>query len=138
MKTSITSVLLAAAAGSAVAQQITSFNADSLRATSAPNAVAMSTLKQRKNTQRDRDRAAGVFDLDRYEAAASGSPCVDGKAGEYSCNNVDLLGFLRHQDVGSQTREGNDIWGMCLTWSSEIKALYRPFFFFPCVLTKID
>ena len=46
---------------------------------------------------------------------ASTTACVDGKAGGYSCNNVDLKGFLRHQDLGSRTRVGNDVWG---TYSS--------------------
>lgn len=106
MKATITSLLLAALAGSSMA----AVDEDTLRAASAPNAVSMSTLKQRKINQREKDIADGVFDVDRYEAT-SATPCVDGKAGEYSCNNVDLLGFLRHQDTGSRTREGNDIWG---------------------------
>lgn len=110
MKASITSLILAALAGTSAAQSISVYNADTLRATSAPNAVNMATLKARKVAQRDQDIADGVFDLDRYEST-SATPCVDGKAGEYSCNNVDLLGFLRHQDTNSRTREGNDIWG---------------------------
>lgn len=117
MKASFTSVLLAALAGTSAAQDITVFNADTLRAESAPNAVSMSTLRQRKTSQREKDIAAGLFDEDRYEATGA-TACVDGKAGEYSCNNVDLLGFLRHQDAGSRTREGNDIWGTALTTAS--------------------
>ncbi|KAG5795854.1 hypothetical protein H9Q69_005072 [Fusarium xylarioides] len=54
---------------------------------------------------------AGVFDKDRYKVLSSGTPCADGKAGGYSCNKIDLLGFLRHQDMGSRTRVGNDVWG---------------------------
>ena len=111
MKASFTSLLLAALAGTSAAQTSTVFNAESLKADSAPHAVSMSTLRQRKTSQREKDIAAGQFDVDRYEAVDA-TACTDGKAGEYSCNNVDLLGFLRHQDIGSQTREGNDIWGM--------------------------
>ncbi|CAH0023204.1 unnamed protein product [Clonostachys rhizophaga] len=107
MKAPLSSLAIATLASSAVAQL---FNADTLKAESAPKAVSMATLKQRKVEQRERDVANGLFDVDRY-AATSATPCVNGKAGEYSCNNVDLLGFLRHQDVGSRTREGNDIWG---------------------------
>ncbi|CAH0051354.1 unnamed protein product [Clonostachys solani] len=107
MKATLSSLAIATLASSAVAQL---FNADTLKASSAPKAVSMATLKQRKVEQREKDVANGLFDVDRYEAT-SATPCVDGKAGEYSCNNVDLLGFLRHQDVGSRTREGNDIWG---------------------------
>lgn len=42
---------------------------------------------------------------------ATGTACVDGKAGEYACNKIDLKAFLRHQDMGSRTRVGNDVWG---------------------------
>lgn len=111
MKASITSVILAALAGTSAAQSMSVYNADTLRATSAPNAVNMAVLKGRKVAQRDQDIADGLFDLNRYESTEA-TACVDGKAGEYSCNNVDLRGFLRHQDTNSQTREGNDIWGM--------------------------
>jgi choice-of-anchor B domain-containing protein len=38
------------------------------------------------------------------------TPCVNGKAGEYECSNVDMLSFLSLADMGSN-RDGNDIWG---------------------------
>ncbi|KAF5025519.1 hypothetical protein F66182_2424 [Fusarium sp. NRRL 66182] len=112
MKTSIAPVLLAALAGSSVAQKINTakFDADYLRAANAPNAIGMAELRQRKVDLHEREAAAGVFDKDRYRVTA-GTSCVDGHAGEYSCNNIDLLGFMRHQDMGSRTRVGNDIWG---------------------------
>ncbi|KAI9167914.1 hypothetical protein HJFPF1_04055 [Paramyrothecium foliicola] len=112
MKASLASVLLATLAGSAVAEKINTakFNADFLRATNAPNAVGMAELRQRKIAQHEAEVAAGAFDLNRYEATGAVA-CVDGKAGEYSCNKVDLKGFLRHQDMGSRTRVGNDVWG---------------------------
>ena len=110
----LTSVLMAALAGTSTAQVVSIFNADTLRAQSAPSAVSMATMKGRKVAQREKDIADGVFDLNRYEATGA-TACVDGKAGEFQCNNVDLLGFLRHQDAGSRTREGNDIWGMSAT-----------------------
>lgn len=37
-------------------------------------------------------------------------PCVDGKADEYECENVDLLSFVPLADLGS-SGNGNDIWG---------------------------
>lgn len=112
MKASIASIFLAGLATGAAAQSIkaSDFKANTLKASSAPNAVAMSTLRQRKESQFEKDRAAGMYDIDRY-AASGAEACVDGYAGEYQCNNIDLKGFLRHQDVGSRTREGNDIWG---------------------------
>jgi choice-of-anchor B domain-containing protein len=35
--------------------------------------------------------------------------CTDGMAGPYPCNNVDLMAFLPHADIGDGS--GNDIWG---------------------------
>lgn len=40
----------------------------------------------------------------------SAIPCVNGKAGEYPCKNVDLLSVLSHKVMGS-SGNGNDIWG---------------------------
>ena len=37
--------------------------------------------------------------------------CIFGKAAEYPCNNVDLMSFLTHEDMGSKAKAGNDIWG---------------------------
>lgn len=58
-------------------------------------------------------RAEGAFDkYDNARMQAVGlTPCVNGKAGEYACDKVDLLSFLSHQEMGSTTKEGNDIWG---------------------------
>ncbi|PKX93417.1 uncharacterized protein P174DRAFT_409642 [Aspergillus novofumigatus IBT 16806] len=75
--------------------------------------AAMDRLMSVKIEQRERFRAEGLFDLNQYPDLGS-QKCVNGKAGEYSCENVDLLGFLSHQAMGSKTREGNDIWG----WTS--------------------
>ncbi|KAI6251725.1 hypothetical protein MCOR19_011641 [Pyricularia oryzae] len=112
MKASVSSVLLAALAGSAVAEKINTsqFNAQFLQAHTAPHAVEMSVLREKKVTQHEKDVAAGRFDVDRYQATGA-TPCVDGKAGEYQCSGLDLMGFLRHQDMGSRTRVGNDVWG---------------------------
>ena len=57
-------------------------------------------------------RAEGAFDNARLQAVAGPMPCVNGKSGPYSCSKVDMLGFLSHQDMGSSTKEGNDVWGM--------------------------
>jgi choice-of-anchor B domain-containing protein len=40
----------------------------------------------------------------------SGLPCVNGKAGEYDCNGVDLEAFVSLPSLGS-SGSGNDIWG---------------------------
>lgn len=82
-----------------------------LGAASREGAPIMSHLMSIKTEHRERARAQGLFKPNSYIDLAK-TPCVDGKAGEYSCENVDLLGFLSHQAMGSTTREGNDIWGM--------------------------
>ncbi|KAE8423460.1 hypothetical protein BDV36DRAFT_92160 [Aspergillus pseudocaelatus] len=84
-----------------------------LGAASREGAPVMSHLMSIKTEHRERARAQGLFRPNNYIDLGK-TPCVDGKAGEYSCENVDLLGFLSHQAMGSTTREGNDIWG----WTS--------------------
>ncbi|MBM55377.1 MAG: regulator [Euryarchaeota archaeon] len=41
--------------------------------------------------------------------ALAQTPCIDGMAGEYPCNNVDLLSFMPSETVGGTG--SNDIWG---------------------------
>lgn len=133
MKATVASLFLASLAAGAIAAekanlvQASDFTPAKLQAFNAPNAVSMSTLRERKVEQKERDRAAGVYDNNRYKKARA-TKCKNGKAGEYSCNNIDLLGFLRHQDLGSVAREGNDIWGMC-----QLDFAATPF-----ILTKIS
>lgn len=112
MKATIASILFAALATTSVAQEMSTaqFNEDTLRASNAPSAVSMSVLRGRKAALREQQIADGVFDINRFTSTGP-IPCVDGKAGEYSCNKVDLKGFLAHKDTGSATREGNDVWG---------------------------
>jgi len=81
-----------------------------LAATAHGKPESMEAMKLLKQQTWDAQRAAGAFDIDRYSRQAA-TRCTDGKAGEYSCDNVDLVSFLRHQDMGSSTRQGNDIWG---------------------------
>ena len=82
----------------------------SLQSMSMQGANMMQSMMQYKQSLRDERRAAGDFDINRYQRAES-APCINGKAGEYDCNNVDLLDHLRHQDMGSRSRDGNDLWG---------------------------
>lgn len=99
-----TSVALAALAGHATAE-------------------TMAQLKQLKLASWSAQAETGAFDVDRYEALAATTPCVNGKAGEYQCNKVDLISFLRHQDMGSSTRKGNDIWGWTSSTGREFGAV---------------
>ncbi|KAL3448351.1 hypothetical protein BJX65DRAFT_69813 [Aspergillus insuetus] len=82
------------------------------------NGGTMEHLMSLKMASRERAHAKGWFDKDRYPLL-SRRKCWRGKAGEYSCNNVDLLSFISHQGLGSETREGNDVWGWVSKWGRE-------------------
>ena len=75
--------------------------------------VEMDRLMKLKTDQRNQMRAQGAFNM--YDNARLGAatpvPCVNGKSGPYSCDKVDMLSFLSHSQMGSSTKEGNDIWG---------------------------
>lgn len=111
MKASASALFLAGLATSiAPAAGSAAFGAQQLAADSAPYAISMAAMREIKMQQREQDRAAGIFETNRYVAQGA-TKCSNGKAGEYSCRNVDLMGFIRHQDMGSGDREGNDVWG---------------------------
>ncbi|EEP81366.1 conserved hypothetical protein [Uncinocarpus reesii 1704] len=81
---------------------------------SAANQKAMERLMDMKLRAQERMENEGYFDANKYTASKGVTKCVNGKAGEYSCDNVNLHGFLPHADIGSKTRRGNDVWG----WTS--------------------
>ena len=112
MKTAVSFTLGALGFGLAVAQQDVS---------------RMASLKAMKVASRQRMQTEGAFDANRYKSYQGVTPCVDGKAGEYSCDNVDLYGFLTHGDMGSATREGNDIWGRSSDCELSIRSLRANF-----------
>ncbi|POR35888.1 Uncharacterized protein TPAR_03922 [Tolypocladium paradoxum] len=74
----------------------------------------MEFLMRIKTAHREKQKSSGVFEQDKYKVTPA-TACNEGRAGEYSCENVDLTGHLTHEALGSTTREGNDIWG----WTSE-------------------
>ncbi|KAK3181525.1 hypothetical protein K4F52_007235 [Lecanicillium sp. MT-2017a] len=122
MKGTIASLLLAGISASWAkpspqsAKQASEFaSAQALQADSAPNAVSMETVMSLKEHDMGQMSALGAFDPDRYQPRGF-TPCVDGKAAEYSCKNVNLQSFLRIQDIGGDPEflRANDIWG----WTS--------------------
>ncbi|KAG6106314.1 hypothetical protein E4U31_000880 [Claviceps sp. LM219 group G6] len=76
-------------------------------------ASKMATAMNMKSNWHKQKQDAGLFAEEQYEAKGS-VECKDGRAGEYGCKNVNLKGSMSHGDMGSETREGNDIWG----WTS--------------------
>ncbi|KAK6833615.1 hypothetical protein PG987_008309 [Apiospora arundinis] len=119
MKSAVASLLLAAMSGSSEARpheaQLNArmFGPAELQAFTAPQAVSMVNLKQEKMSHRESQRAAGTYDLNKYERAGPAA-CVNGTAAGYACNRVDLMGFLRHQDMGATKLPANLVEG----WAS--------------------
>ncbi|KAI9824728.1 MAG: hypothetical protein M1832_001554 [Thelocarpon impressellum] len=81
----------------------------------------MERLMAMKEETRAAQRADGVFDNQRsFFSAQATQKCVNGKTQgvpgqiQFGCENVDLHGFISHGDMGSITKEGNDVWG----WTS--------------------
>lgn len=78
---------------------------------SASGREAMERLMNMKLRDQEMMESQGFFRPERYRASSAVTKCVNGKAGEYTCDNVDLHGFIPHAQLGSSTRRGNDVWG---------------------------
>lgn len=59
--------------------------------------------------------AAGAYNSTQYQAVAAMTPCTNGKAAGYRCNNIDLYSFTTHAQLGSSTGQGSSSWG----WTSD-------------------
>ncbi|KAJ3507670.1 hypothetical protein NLJ89_g6173 [Agrocybe chaxingu] len=59
----------------------------------------------------DEQAASGAFDSARFSAIEDFTPCVDGFAGEFRCNNIDLYSFYTHAELGSTVGQGSSSWG---------------------------
>merc|ERR1711884_362209 len=68
----------------------------------------MEELMRRKLKERTACKAAG--ECPRNRPYMSETKCVNGKAGDYDCNNVDLLSFVPISELGS-TYQASDSWG---------------------------
>lgn len=65
---------------------------------------AMAELRQLKVETRERERKKGSFKKGKYNSKKNRnvSKCKNGLVdGEYGCKNVNLHGFLSHEDMGS-------------------------------------
>eukprot|EP00051_Salpingoeca_urceolata_P026388 m.477141 g.477141 ORF g.477141 m.477141 type:complete len:487 (+) comp20756_c0_seq1:139-1599(+) len=70
--------------------------------------VRMEALKKMKEEKHDECAAASLCPRNRL--FQSGAKCVNGKAGQYDCNNVDLQSFVPISAMGS-TYDASDSWG---------------------------
>lgn len=65
-----------------------------------------------KLLEREECRIAGACPNPSPKIVGSKVSCVNGHAGEYECNNIDLLSYINFSDLGcGNNAEGNDIWG---------------------------
>ena len=81
----------------------------------AEKVAKMDVMMELKTKQWDRAAEMGLFGGSKmYPKQTKPVSCVDSKAGEYQCNNIDMISFLSHEDLGSETLRGNDVWG----WTS--------------------
>ncbi|KAK4152180.1 hypothetical protein C8A00DRAFT_35149 [Chaetomidium leptoderma] len=86
---------------------------------SAASASKMEKVMDIKTQEWADAQARGLFGGSTlYRKITSKQRCINGVAGQgtsaYRCNNVDLHGFLSHEDLASTTKAGNDVWG----WTS--------------------
>ncbi|KAJ8514252.1 hypothetical protein ONZ45_g8188 [Pleurotus djamor] len=68
-------------------------------------------IMARKHRFWDLEARQGVFNTSKYPAITEPIRCVDGRAGEFRCRNIDLLSFSSHSDLGSATGRGSSSWG---------------------------
>ncbi|KAG5925967.1 hypothetical protein E4U42_003770 [Claviceps africana] len=79
-------------------------------------ASKMSQVMRAKASFHKKKQEAGVFAEKNYQGTGY-VECKDGKAGEYSCHNIDVKGSMTHEAMGSTSREGNDIWENSPSWA---------------------
>lgn len=80
----------------------------------------MDSILAEKQATWDSYEAQGYFSLGRWKSANKYSACTHGYAKvaniSYACNNLDVHGYLSHDDLGSRhpeaTRIGSSIWGV--------------------------
>lgn len=80
--------------------------------TAIADGLEMDLLTNMKLDHWGKMKAEGMFGPNRVASVTQKVPCSEGKAGEYECDHVDLLSFLSHEDLGSSTRAGNDVWSI--------------------------
>lgn len=71
--------------------------------------LMMRLMQQDIFSEMERQRTSKIVPKDIIGQAVK---CSNGFAGEYPCNNVDLLSYISHKTMGVPANEvmGNDIW----------------------------
>jgi choice-of-anchor B domain-containing protein len=90
--------------------------ATAVAASKAFDSAKMEGMMELKTQEWEAAAARGMFaGSKKYKKTDKLTKCKNGYAGEYKCNNVDMYSFLSHEDMGSESFTGNDVWG----WASE-------------------
>ncbi|KAL0950265.1 hypothetical protein HGRIS_010245 [Hohenbuehelia grisea] len=74
------------------------------------NGTVHKTIMSKKHRFWDERARMGAFNADKYPSISEFRPCVDGYAGEFRCNNIDLYSFMSHKDLGGGA-QGSSTWG---------------------------
>lgn len=69
------------------------------------------TLMSKKRAAFSKHERMGAFNAKKWPKINKPTPCVNGKAGEFRCENIDLWYFASHADLGSATGQGSSSWG---------------------------
>jgi len=64
-----------------------------------------------KSISKDKALQARLSDYQMLSQKQTNQTCANGKAGEFECNNIDLLAHIPLDDMSSLPGSGNDIWG---------------------------
>jgi choice-of-anchor B domain-containing protein len=87
----------------------TALAAGLLGATTVAAGATMEEMMSLKTKSWEKAAAAGAFDGNkRYKKGPTAAKCKNGMAGEYPCNNVDLLDFISHEDLGAAGKQGRE------------------------------
>lgn len=105
MKTSIFVVALSVSAFPASALRCTD---ECLQATEKYDSPRMYGVMEEKKLYWAKEEKDGVIGS---TASAGPALCVDGDAGGYPCDGIDLQSMVSLEDLGCGTNQGNDIWG---------------------------
>lgn len=74
--------------------------------------AADSSAQERPASSHEQAKGAAGPSLTAAKTTGDRTPCTDGRAGGFACNNVDLLSFMPVRDLGGDvTTRMNDIWG---------------------------
>lgn len=104
----IVSAALTAVLGSAVETERKRCTGECLEPNEKYGSPRMYGIMEQKKLWWHREHEEGMVGVAQSTGPAN---CVDGMAGEFPCDGVDLRSFVSLEDLGSNGGQGSDIWG---------------------------